>query len=819
MNESIKKIETMNLPQRPKINPNFRSQNSIIKLQSNLLQMRFNPNQNHTRQFSIKITPELPEDSYQLFRIILRNISKELKSHFKNYLISGKSLFSSFNSDNSLISFKTNVDEIDYLIEISITKNLIDLSHVTEINKENIQIKTLIERIIKIIFDANDGFIRFDGGNYFNFKNYTEIEGKAKKLFGYSTGCHITDSGLYLRITDRNKFISGKTAYEKLKEIWNNCHSHDPKKICIEYFEGKSVLTNYGNLKVYKIETVSFDKKPINTIISIKNKNNDYVEVPLINYYKEKYSININVKDQPLLIVSEGKKNNENLNENRRYLIPELVYLCGIDENNDNLNLRRKMAKKLNPVERMEKIKEVNKLLVNTKHKYFKKANSSDKIQLDSPNEVRQNWGLEFGNFQTFQGRILQKPEISFGQNEKMNNDNFKNDGKFSQKIFYRSINLNSNLWIILTSKYHNGEKAVDNLMRCSRQMGINIQKPLIKEIKERNAQNFINELRYIDLNQGKKIVLIILDKYTKHCYGSIKNYLCEQIGITSQCILWEKAETQNLSYWSNILKQMETKLGAQPFDIKVHQEFKDKRSMIIGIVISKIGKKNIRIIMTSSYSKGLCNFYTQNKECTFEDKSSQIYKMTMNAITYFKNIYNNNTPTYIIFFRLGGNEKQTEKIYQEEVTILKDFFSEKNTFFEKKEEIPKWSFISINKKPELKFFQITEGKNLSNPSSGTVIDTEVTNRNYYEFYLQPQYVNMGTATPVHYHCLYDSIGIPIEDMENISYNLTYYYWNWSGPIREPAPLKFADTCNTFIGKIKIGDNVNEKIKNTPYYI
>ena len=61
----------------------------------------------------------------------------------------------------------------------------------------------------------------------------------------------------------------------------------------------------------------------------------------------------------------------------------------------------------------------------------------------------------------------------------------FKNDGKFSQKIFYRSINLYSNLWIILTSKYHNGEKAVDNLMRCSRQMGINIQKPEIKEIKK----------------------------------------------------------------------------------------------------------------------------------------------------------------------------------------------------------------------------------------------------------------------------------------------------------------------------------------------
>ena len=181
-------------------------------------------------------------------------------------------------------------------------------------------------------------------------------------------------------------------------------------------------------------------------------------------------------------------------------------------------------------------------------------------------------------------------------------------------------------------------------------------------------------------------------------------------------------------------IKTNGTKLGGQPFDINVNQNLKDKNSMIIGIVISKIGKKNIRIIMTSSFSKGLCDFYTQNKECTFEDKSFQINRMTTNAITYFKNINNNYTPTFIIFFMLGRNEKQTEKIFKEEVVTLIDFFSEKNTFFEKKEEIPKWSFISINKKPELKFFQITEGKNLSNPNSGTVIDTEVTNRNYYDF-------------------------------------------------------------------------------------
>ena len=77
----------------------------------------------------------------------------------------------------------------------------------------------------------------------------------------------------------------------------------------------------------------------------------------------------------------------------------------------------------------------------------------------------------------------------------------------------------------------------------------------------------------------------------------------------------------------------------------------------------------------------------------------------------------------------------------------------------------------------------------------------------------------MGTATPVHYHCLFDSTQMPIEIMEEITYNMTYYYWNWNGPIREPAALKFADVCNSFIGKIKIEGNVNNQLDIYPYYI
>ena len=812
-----KELEIIKFPKRPKLNEKIRSKNQSIILQSNFLQMRFNPNQNHVRQFSIKITPELPEDSYQIYRKILRSITKELKLHFKLYLISGKSLFSTINEENSSITLKTTIDNIDYEIEITKTRNLIDLSQITTLNKENSQIKSLIERIIKIIFEANDGFIRFDGGNFFNYYKYEKIDNNSKKLPGYSTGTVITDTGLYLRVIDRSKFISGKTAYEKLKEIFSKNKSNNPKNSCIDYFENKSVLTNYGSLKVYKIESISFDKSPSNTNVSIKKDDGTFVNVTLLNYYKEKYSIQIKDLNQPLLIAYDKRKNKDNNElekENKIYLIPELVFLCGVDENdNNNVEKKRKMGNILKPNERMEKIKKINELLLNNNHKYFKRSKSSEKIKLESPNEIRQKWGLEFEQFQTFKGRILSKPQVFFFNDVKDNNE--KRDGKIQQQKFYKSINLVKDIWMILTNYINNGEKAFDNLERCSKQMGIIIEKPEIIEIKAKNDNEYISKLRTIDLNGGKKVVLIILDTFSKKFYPSIKNYLCKQIGIVSQCIIWEKARSQNLSYWSNILKQIETKLGAQPFRILVNAEFDKNITMIIGIVISKIGKNKIRIVMTSTYSQGLCNYLTQIKDIDSNDKESTLLYMTQNAINYIKKLYN--IPKYIIIYRLGGNQKQTEKIYHEEVTSFIYFFSNENKYFN--ENIPLWSFISVNKKTELKFFEITENRNLINPRIGTVIDTGVTNNDYYEFYLQPQYVNMGTATPVHYHCLFDSTQMPIEIMEEITYYMTYYYWNWNGPIREPAALKFADVCNSFIGKIKIEGDVNSQLEYYPYYI
>ena len=71
-----------------------------------------------------------------------------------------------------------------------------------------------------------------------------------------------------------------------------------------------------------------------------------------------------------------------------------------------------------------------------------------------------------------------------------------------------------------------------------------------------------------------------------------------------------------------------------------------------------------------------------------------------------------------------------------------------------------------------------------SNPKSGLCVDSAVTQKDKYEFYIQPQYVNQGTATPCHYQVLYedrdpnnDENNLKLEELQLLSFYLSFYYW------------------------------------------
>ena len=54
-----------------------------------------------------------------------------------------------------------------------------------------------------------------------------------------------------------------------------------------------------------------------------------------------------------------------------------------------------------------------------------------------------------------------------------------------------------------------------------------------------------------------------------------------------------------------------------------------------------------------------------------------------------------------------------------------------------------------------MKFFE-KGNRGFANPKRGLCVDFSVTQKDKYEFYIQPQFVNQGTSTPCHYQVLYE---------------------------------------------------------------
>jgi hypothetical protein len=164
---------------------------------------------------------------------------------------------------------------------------------------------------------------------------------------------------------------------------------------------------------------VSFDKTPT-LPITVKHMDGGLREITLIDYYRDQYQKRIKNINQPLFIISS-----RNLKEGCIYLIPELCLITGMDEEMaENENLKKYMtgSTKQNPSAKMENIKQFKKLFYQT---YSKKREIENKLTqtnrtLPDPNDIREKWGFNVGEFVEFRGRVLDYPRIVFKDGGKL---------------------------------------------------------------------------------------------------------------------------------------------------------------------------------------------------------------------------------------------------------------------------------------------------------------------------------------------------------------------------------------------------------------
>ena len=179
-------------------------------------------------------------------------------------------------------------------------------------------------------------------------------------------------------------------------------------------------------------------------------------------------------------------------------------------------------------------------------------------------------------------------------------------------------------------------------------------------------------------------------------------------MNILSQCVLKRTVRKFNMSVASNIMKQINSKIGGESVRVKLPEFMTSNKVMIVGIDVCHQGKNSI-VGFSASTNRYCTSFYS--------DVIIQANK--------------------IIIYRDGVGEGMRDMIITNEISqfkeTLKGHFNSAN--------IPKITLIVVNKRINQRIF-VQRGNEMQNPEPGTIIDSVLVENNEsnkcYDFFLVP---------------------------------------------------------------------------------
>ena len=709
--------------------------------------------------------------------------------------------------------------------------SLLNFEEVFDNNGINQKKKNFVEKLIKDILLSAKNTLRFGSDRMviqMSKDNIIKGSDNSSIYKGFYTSAQITESGLYLLALNMNKYISGKTMYEKILSIRSEnkglSQSEIREKIEEYIEEHRTVLTSYGSMRAYRIERIEFEKTPTNTSCNIKTPEG-IKTVNLYNYYKNQYKIDIKDKDQPLLsaerkikeknLITDGKDNNKSMDI--IYLVPELVFITGIDNDKGSKGRRQDIISKTktNPNQRMTEISKIHDLINCDIPKQYKR--NGEVITNKSSKELAQDWGINLGDNISLQGRLLHQPTLIFHGKKTV----IPRNGNFRTDVTYDGVTITHDNFMYIYNRRDRTDfrRMIGDLFNKANSKGIEI-KAHVNELESYgldrtyNWEDIKHDLDRINFGH-KKMVIVFIDNNLERFYTKFKEYLTNVVKVFSQFIetrkLMDKKRAGSIMF--NIVEQINIKMGGANFYINLIGDNiidKSKVYLIVGLESKKVGKDSIDYVLTCSYNQKLNRTHTVPRNCkdNREDKIRILNELMDEALRGLRENGNApHPPNYVIIYRQGGNHIQNLKLLEEEVPIFVNYYKTKKERSQKfKESDTKLTYICCNLKGDLKFFEENQNsgniRGYQNPQSGLCVDEKVIQKNKYEFFIQPQFVNQGCATPCHYEILYQDYdeknpdsNLSIEKIQNLSFQLSFYYWTWSGAVRVPGVLRLSTTA------------------------
>ncbi|XP_025207261.1 piwi-like protein Siwi isoform X1 [Melanaphis sacchari] len=676
------------------------------------------------------------------------------------YLFDGTMLFSGSRYDppNFELTSTRRSDDQKIVITVKFT-NVIETGDYANIQVFNLLLRNCLRHLNLTLI----------GRNFYDSKAIIELHQHKLQLWpGYETTIGRYEDNILLCAEISTKVMRQDTVLDFLNQCATDRNRDRDWMIKFKSgIVGTTVMTKYNN-ETYRIDDVDENSDPTSEF-----SKKDGSKISYIQYYKEKYNLTIRGGRQPMLI-SKNKRSIRQfgIEDTLVYLVPELCVMTGItDAMRNNFTLMKDMATytRINPRERTERLTNFANRLLNT------------------PKSVAElkNWNLTLSNrLVELTARTLQ-PETIQSRTNKYNGGNEADWTKCLRALpMFTSAIVKH--WVILAPKENCREvdTFAQSLAKAAQGMSFILPRPAIVPMNDGRSNSFLMHIEQVLNESNPALILCVIPSSRGDVYSLIKRKLCIDRAVPSQVVLAKNVQKNNMSVCTKIAIQINCKLGGAPWLVTIPK----KGMMIIGFdVCHDSQRKNISF---GALVANMNDTHTSYFSCVEPHESGQELSVhfatgVIKALAKYKTI-NGTLPSCIVVYRDGVGEGQISHVHKTEVRLLQTACEQVYGTT----AVP-FAFIIVTKRISTRFFAPSKS-GPENPQPGTVVDTVVTDPTKYDFFLVSQHVRQGTVTPTHYNVIEDTLKLPPDIMQRLTFKLTHMYYNWSGTVRVPAPCQFA---------------------------
>ncbi|XP_065580424.1 protein argonaute-2-like isoform X1 [Artemia franciscana] len=422
---------------------------------------------------------------------------------------------------------------------------------------------------------------------------------------------------------------------------------------------------------------------------------------------------------------------------------------------------------------------------------------------------VARNFGISMSNqMAQVDGRILEAPRVEVGGQNGVQLVTPR-DGKWDMrnKKFLSAAALEH--WGVLDvsrTKDMDIRKFFETLKKMARSFGMNVNDQCFNDSCRENARDVENALRqYQKMNNKLNFVFVIIPKKGAEIYQDIKYIGDLNLSITTQCIVKNNVFKCQDATIGNLLLKINSKLGGTNTYISTNPNHKKslpnilkERVMILGADVSHPApefrvdnpKPSIAAVVGSIDAFGL----KYRGEIRAQDPGREIIdemeEIVVKLLLRYRESNPHTEPSRLIFFRDGVSEGQFQDVLKWEFNAIRKACRRMRPDYS-----PPITFIVVQKRHNTRFFaepgEPTVGRGQNVPP-GTVVDSLITHRQEFDFFICSHEGIQGTSRPTHYYVLFDENEFNSNDLQMLTYHMCHMYVRCSRSVSNPAPSYYA---------------------------